>query len=128
MSVMAEYPDFNPKPWNRTLRAYYDDPYKLIEGSDGRPELYNLDDDPGELRNLISEQPQVAGRLATDLRAYLGTLEKITTRRPRKSSGPIAREYRELLEALGYVGTGQEVDSQDDPNEVDDQERLPDQP
>lgn len=103
-AVRERYPDFDPRPWDRTLRAYYDEPYKFVQASDGRHELYDLDDDPGELRNLIREQPQVAQRLAADLQAYLGSLQKFAPTRPKEPSGPIDPEYLERLRLLGYLG------------------------
>jgi arylsulfatase A-like enzyme len=96
------YPDFDPRPWNRTLRAYYDGPYKLVEGSDGRNELYRLDRDPGELHNVYSDEPQVAERLAGDLRAYLAALQPVTVRPPPQRT-PMTKEDRERLRLLGYV-------------------------
>ena len=55
--VRRVFPHFDPTPWDRTLRAYYDEPYKFIEASDGRHELYHLGQDPGERQNLIDTQP-----------------------------------------------------------------------
>jgi arylsulfatase A-like enzyme len=110
------YPDFDPTSWNRTLRAYYDEPYKFIEVSDGRHELYDLDADPGELRNLLSEQPQVARRLAANLQNYLGSLKKITTTQPQGPAGPIDEEHRRRLESLGYVGASQDANDVDSNN------------
>jgi arylsulfatase A-like enzyme len=120
--VLEDYPGFDPEPWNRTLRAYYDEPYKFIQTSNGRHELYNLDDDPGELRNLIQERPQLASRLATDLHAYLDSLQEVAAARGSPASGPVDKEYRELLEALGYVSVSQDAGSQDESNDRDDQE------
>ena len=61
------HPDLDTAPWQRTLRAYYDEPYKLIESSDGQHELYDLENDPEELHNLFEGQPKVAERLLADL-------------------------------------------------------------
>jgi arylsulfatase A-like enzyme len=101
--VREYYPDFDPTPWNRSLRAYYDEPYKLIQASDGRHELYQLDEDPNERRNLIAERPQIAQRLAAGLQAYVDSLQELAVT-PRKTAGPLSEDERRRLEALGYVG------------------------
>ena len=45
-------------------RSVLDWPYKLIwDAGEGRGELYHLQDDPGELRDLMSEQPERAEAL-----------------------------------------------------------------
>ncbi len=119
------YPDFDPTPWNRTLRAYYDEPYKFIEASDGHHELYNLDEDPGELRNLFVEKPHVAQRLADDLQKYLSSLVKIAPTQPRPPAAPIDEEHQRRLESLGYVrpsqqGTGNDSNDPNRPEQEDD--------
>lgn len=108
-------PEFDPGPWDRTLRAYYDEPYKFIEASDGRHELYDLAEDPGELRNLVDQQPRVAERLAADLHEYLLSLQKIGASQPQSTSGPIDEEHRRRLEALGYAGSSQDDEGGDEP-------------
>ncbi len=50
--------------------------YKLIEFfEDGRLELYNLRDDPGESRNLATQEPERAARLHTRLLAWRASVE-----------------------------------------------------
>lgn len=100
--VLKARPDFDPRPWQRSLRAFYHEPYKFIQASDGRHELYNLVDDPGESRNLIGEQPELARRLDAELRAYLGA--------PRSGDGQpspplpeLTPEERQGLEDIGYI-------------------------
>jgi len=106
--ILRDYPDFDPRPWWRSLRAYYDGPYKFIQSSDGRHELYNLVEDPGELQNLFQEQPELAARLNADLRAYLSASQPGTG--PASTpSHQLTPEEIEGLEALGYM-----VDSDDD--------------
>jgi uncharacterized sulfatase len=41
--------------------------WKLIDGSDGHPHLYNLANDPSERHNLFGQVPQVHARLEADL-------------------------------------------------------------
>jgi len=63
------------------------------------PELYDLEDDPGELRNRIGDQPERAASMARQLEAQM-----------RASATPAAtgtrdRETAERLRALGYLGS-----------------------
>ena len=101
--ALRRHPAFNPTPWKRSLRAYYDGPYKFIQGSDGRHELYKLDEDPEEARNLLHEQPEVAKRLEAALQEYLGRLQafKMQTRNPQVI---LSLEEQQQLEDLGYLG------------------------
>ncbi len=47
--------------------------FKLVITNDGRPELYDVEGDPGERRNAIAEHPELAARLRADLKAWLAT-------------------------------------------------------
>jgi len=56
-------PDFDQGHLRRRLYTLRDGPWKII-GSPGRPpELYNLDHDPEEMKNLSSARPEVSRRL-----------------------------------------------------------------
>jgi len=101
-------PGFDPTRWTRALRAYYDEPYKFIWGSDGAHELYRLDSDPQEQNNLLAAEPQVAKRMDEALDAYLRSLQ--TTSRPRSPLPKMSREQRQRLSDLGYVGAGSDDD------------------
>jgi len=89
--------------WDHALRAVVLDERKLITRSDGRRELFALEGDPGETRDL-SEDPGHAAALP-ELEATLDALE----RRYAEAAGegtphvPVSEETRRALEALGYV-------------------------
>lgn len=53
----------NTKPFERALETVRGPRYKLIAGSDGSVELYDLVDDPLESTNLASEKPDVVAQL-----------------------------------------------------------------
>jgi len=77
-------------------------PYKYIlnlQTSD--EELYDLSADPGELRNLILEQPEMAAELkhALDLASQSG----IDTATATAEAPELTQEELDKLEALGYV-------------------------
>jgi hypothetical protein len=95
-------PEFDPTPWNRSLRAYYDGRLKLIWGSDGRHELYDVASDPTESRDLTGEQSMLASRLTSELEAWVQTLERAVASQPIPELSP---EQMQRLKALGYTGT-----------------------
>ncbi len=83
------------------LRALRDRRFKLIEAP--RPELYDLDRDPGEERNLYAEQPATA----QSMRKALEVITRGTD--GAMSVASLDREAMEKLAALGYVGAGAEA-------------------
>jgi arylsulfatase A-like enzyme/Tfp pilus assembly protein PilF len=80
------------------LRALTSDRYKFIEAP--RPELYDLQQDPGERQNLFAARTPLAERMAASLRT-VGADRAAGGRAP----APIDAEARARLAALGYVGT-----------------------
>ncbi len=90
--------------FDRVRTTAYDWPYKLIFSSDKRHELYNLETDPDESRNLLTIEPQVAVRLADRLRTFRA--ERLARRKPAAAQtqpAPMNPDLREQLESLGYV-------------------------
>ena len=80
------------------LRALRSGRFKYIATT--RPELYDLERDPGELTNLYEERRTLADRMAGEL-ASLAAQEP-TDAPPASDVDP---ETRERLAALGYIGT-----------------------
>ena len=64
-----------------------------------RPELYDLQKDPGEQTNIFDEQRQIADRMAVEL----ARVAEETRARPGPSA--VDPETRERLAALGYIGS-----------------------
>ena len=56
----------------RALTTVRGERYKLISGSDGSRELYDLRQDPGETHDLAATEPQALGRLERMLHDFLG--------------------------------------------------------
>jgi arylsulfatase A-like enzyme len=83
--------------WSR-LRSLRGDRYKLIDAP--RPELYDLETDPFEQRNLYAENSRLAGLL----RQRLARFEAPTPERGR-SSAAAGADHTSRLTALGYIGT-----------------------
>jgi len=69
-----------------------------------KPELYDLDRDPGELRNLVDAEPARARALRGSVEARL-KLEQASARTPTVAAGA-PPETLERLGALGYIGAG----------------------
>jgi arylsulfatase A-like enzyme len=101
-------------PFMRRLRTLQDGRHKLVWSSDGRHELYRIEDDPGELRDLLPGEPDHPEkvRLLTELvrrvETHLGEV-------PLKPPPPVGwmmpgfeesiqdPEHLERLRALGYI-------------------------
>ena len=88
---------FNHYGWSelKSLRAGR---FKYIATT--RPELYDLERDPGELTNVYAERQPLAQRMAAEL-------ERLAVETETTTSGPSAvdPETRERLAALGYIGS-----------------------
>ncbi|MGH9315358.1 MAG: sulfatase family protein, partial [Vicinamibacterales bacterium] len=82
------------------LRALRSGRFKLIAAP--RPELYDLEQDPGERANLFDERRQLADRML----ARLAELEKRLAKTERPKGEPeVDPEARARLAALGYIGS-----------------------
>ena len=79
----------------RSLRAGR---YKYISAT--RPELYDLERDPEERKNIIAERGSLAERMAQEL-------QRLGAEAAEQPSGPspVDPETRERLAALGYIGS-----------------------
>src|SRR5439155_494612 len=80
------------------LRALREDRYKLIDAP--RPELYDLDRDPGETQNRLEQEPALANGLRAELERLTGGADSAI------SVGRVDGEAVEKLKALGYLGAG----------------------
>ena len=81
------------------LRALRDGQWKYIQAP--RPELYDLEADPGETRDLAAEMPARAEALRNGLAAHLAREREVKT----DASG-VPADLLEKLGALGYLGAG----------------------
>jgi arylsulfatase A-like enzyme/Tfp pilus assembly protein PilF len=79
------------------LRVLVDGALKYIHGP--RPELYDLDADPGELHNLIAVRPDDARRLRAALERFLETHAAAGASKIEE----LDDATRQRLEALGYL-------------------------
>lgn len=98
------------------LRSLIDGRYHYIEGPS--PELYDLESDPGEARNLITTERRTGSRLRQEMQAYPATAAAIG------GIGEIDPEDARNLAALGYVGTPRERGPGPLPNPRDEVKNL----
>lgn len=97
---LALYPNAETAPYDRSLRAVRTSQHKLIQGSDGLDELYDLDTDPDETYNLKESRPDLVNTLAAELDRWQDDLI------PAMSTGEAPEfevQVRERLRALGYL-------------------------
>jgi len=115
---VAEYPAIFARPFRtigraadeatrrhlaRRLRALVNEDHKLIEGEDGRDELYALSTDPGELRDLAATNPELRERLRRELYTAVRAFEPAApSDTPGQGPSP---EQAQLLAELGYADT-----------------------
>jgi choline-sulfatase len=82
------------------LRALRSGRYKVIDAP--RPELYDIDTDPGELQNLYTDRRALADRMIAQLRTMEEGFTRTQAALPAEDVDP---EARERLAALGYIGS-----------------------
>ena len=77
--------------------------YELIVGAGGRQELYDLESDPLQKRNLAQEMPD----RVTELRRGLDRVQLALEALHRGQALDLAPEVLESLKEFGYVGGDQ---------------------
>ncbi|MEM4780209.1 MAG: sulfatase [Halalkalicoccus sp.] len=61
--------------YDRSLRAIRTEEYKLIRGSDGSEELYDVEQDPDERFDIASTEPAIAAGLGAELDDWIASFE-----------------------------------------------------
>jgi arylsulfatase A-like enzyme/Tfp pilus assembly protein PilF len=84
------------------LQSLTTDAYKYIEAP--KAELYDRNQDPNELRNLITEKASIAKVLKSELQTIVANFSGKNLKGPHKMDP----ETEEKLRALGYIGSIQE--------------------
>ena len=82
------------------LRSVREGKWKYIQAP--RPELYDLENDPGERRNLADVEPSRMEALQASLGGFLAA--ESSARDPGSPGASLPLDLREKLAALGYVG------------------------
>ena len=87
-----------------------------------RAELYDLEQDPGEKRNILREKPAIAQSLQQALQDVISRHRQTDRGRAGESIDP---ETKEKLRSLGYVSiAGSKLPAEDDPNAPDPKDRI----
>ncbi len=94
------FPKFDTAPYRRDLISLSAGPLKLIEGSDGRRELYNLVSDPSESADIA---PRDSVRVADLSRALANFRTRLGRHADNVAAPSLDAETREELRSLGYI-------------------------
>lgn len=100
-TIRRRFPQADTSRFEVALRSIRVGLDKLIERSDGEQELYDLDADPGERRNLAAARPDTVASLADRLSHVVGDWSASPEVRAVDDSGLAA--VRDRLRALGYI-------------------------
>lgn len=95
---VAELPDTISR-FDRSLRAIRTSEHKLIRGSDGRTELYDLVTDPRETDDVAAENPILVDKLSHQLDEWQESFDTADT----DADVSIEGNRKERLENLGYI-------------------------
>lgn len=85
--------------YNRSLRALRTESHKLIRGSDGSVELYDVTTDPGELQNIAAAHPGTVEELGGKLDEWVASFQHAET----EADVHIDDDRKQRLEDLGYL-------------------------
>ena len=89
-------------PFRRRIRSLRIGPHKFVWGSDGRHELYDVEVDPGETRDLVASAPEVAERMQVALEALVEEYRS-EAEPPAPPDGVLDPETEATLRELGYL-------------------------
>lgn len=84
---------------DRSLRAIRTAEYKLVRGSDGTTELYDLECDPGETTDVAASNPRVVRSLERRLDDWLSSFDHADP----DGSVAVGGQRKARLEQLGYL-------------------------
>lgn len=94
------FPGVDVSQYDRALKMIRTDQHKYIWASDDKHELYDLQADPDEARNIIAEHPDIAQDLDRRLTEWCTSFEATT---PLDEAPDFDEGVRERLRALGYL-------------------------
>jgi arylsulfatase A-like enzyme len=99
-AIRRRFPDADVERFDVALRSISTGTEKLIWGSDGRTELYDLEADPGETKSMATVRPDVVRRLRATFEERLGDWPvKEAVPGPK----PVDAAVKARLEDLGYL-------------------------
>lgn len=99
-SAYKRFPGVDVSRFERALKMIRTDRYKYIWASDGAHELYDLQADWDERRNIVAEQPGIAEDLDQRLSEWRNSFEAAA---PAEPAPEFEEEVKARLRALGYL-------------------------
>jgi arylsulfatase A-like enzyme len=99
-TVARRYPNFDWRIYDRSLCALRTATHKYVQGSDGSEQLFALDTDPGETRDLSVEDPTRTAELRTRLAGWRASFTPAATN---GAAPELDAEIRRRLNDLGYI-------------------------
>lgn len=106
--IWARHPNFDVRRYGYRLKALRSLKYKYIWYSNGRDELYDLESDPGERKNIAGERPDIVQMMRSELEKMLLSIEIVDygdmqlRERRLKPFGEKADEVFARLKAWGF--------------------------
>lgn len=82
-------------------RAIFEGNYKFLWNEEGKHQLFDLGNDPGENDNLVEKETKIAKQMLMNMEQYLAALPKPL---PSPSEQQIDEETKKALQSLGYIG------------------------
>jgi arylsulfatase A-like enzyme len=108
--VKQAHPQWDPRPWLRSLETLVDGSMKIIRSSAGEREVFDLEHDPAEGSNLTVTRGELAAELEQRLDAALGGLRPAPDYEPPPE---VDEQHNELLEHSGYAHGEDDDDEQE---------------
>lgn len=99
-----EHPEHDLSPWERGRIAIVDRPWKIVQHIGGPLQLYDIDSDPYETRDVAAQNAPVLERMRKQLVGVLKSLRPVGS----ADVGERSAEHLRMLAALGYVDDASE--------------------
>lgn len=98
-----KYPNFDASQYDRRIRSVQFGDNKLIWSSNGKNELYNITDDPGELNNIVDLESQRTERMRKVLFEWFYRIKSDAISRSDYKEKIKDEELKKHLRSLGYI-------------------------
>lgn len=106
--ISKKYKDLDWEPYLVTYKAVEHNGFKLICGSNGSTELYDVVADPLETADLATAQPEKVAAMASEITAWLSRFEAYDASKAGPNDNPkeLSGSIQDRLVALGYMEDG----------------------
>ena len=90
------FPGHDFSHFDKGLQCVRSRDYKLIVGSDGTEELYDLHTDPGETLNLVNVRPDASANLHATLATWRANIGQTFVGQRRQEDEALVKSLRDL--------------------------------